>query len=79
MNNRQLEVKKKILVSKIVEVFNSKYNYDVEYYIPLKLIKVRKPMLVVDFLYLKRLISKVDSSIEIRVNGSKESRIYGRI
>ena len=79
MNNRQLEVKKKILVSKVVEVFNSKYDYDVEYYIPLKLIKVRKPMLVVDFLYLKKLISKIDSSIEIRVNGSKESRIYGKI
>ncbi len=77
MNSRQLEIKNRILVGKIVEVFNEKY--DVEYCIPLKLIKVRKPMLVVDFLYLKRLISKVDSSIEIRVNGSKESRIYGRI
>lgn len=78
MNNRQLEVKKKILVSKIVEVFNSKYNYDVEYCIPLKLIKIRKPMLVVDFLYLKRLISKVDSDIEIRVNRNKGSMVYER-
>lgn len=77
MNNRQLEIKNRLLVDKIVEVFRSKY--DVEYYIPLKLIKVSKPMFVVDFLYLKRLISRVDSSIEIRVNGSKESRIYGKI
>lgn len=77
MNNRQLEIKNRILVGKIVEVFNDKY--DVEYYIPLKLIKIKKPIYVVDFLYLKKLISKFDSSIEIRVNGSKESRIYGKI
>lgn len=77
MNSRQLEIKNRILICKIVEVFNNKY--DVEYCIPLKLIKVRKPMLVVDFLYLRRLVSKVDSSIEIRVNGSKENRIYGKI
>lgn len=76
-SNNQLEIKKQILVGKIIDVFNDKY--DVEYYIPLKLIKVRKPMLVVDFLYLRRLVSKVDSSIEIRVNGSKESKSYGKI
>ena len=77
MDSLQLEIKKKILVGKIVEVFKDKY--DIEYCIPLKLIKVRKPMLVVDFLYLRKIISKIDSDIEIRVNGSKESKIYGKI
>lgn len=75
-SNNQLEIKKQILIGKIIEIFNDKY--DVEYYIPLKLIKVRKPMLVVDFLYLKKLVSNVDSSIEIRVNGNRGSMVYER-
>lgn len=76
MTNRELKLKKEILVIKIVEVFKSKY--DIEYCIPLKLIEVIEPMLVVDFIYLRKLISQADNSVEIRVNGSKESKIRER-
>lgn len=67
MINRIEEIKKILLVIKIIEIFRNKY--DIDYYVSLKLINVKESMLVVDFIYLKKLIFEADDSVEIRVNG----------
>lgn len=55
----------KLNISDIKEIFKK---YDIDYNIPHKILIIREPMYVEDFVYLRYLVSKVDKDIEIRVN-----------
>lgn len=61
-------------IIEIKEIFNKYY---IEYDIPNKMLIVREPMLMDDFVYLKLLISQLKEKIEIRVDGDRESKING--
>lgn len=62
-------------IIEIKEIFNKYY---IEYDIPSKLLIVREPMLMDDFVYLKLLVSQLKEKIEIRVDGDRESKINGK-
>jgi len=62
-------------ISEIKEIFSKYY---IEYDIPSKMLIVREPMLMDDFVYLKLLVSQLKEKVEIRVDGDRESRIYGK-
>lgn len=62
-------------IIEIKEIFNKYY---IEYDIPNKMLIVREPMLMDDFVYLKLLVSQLKEKIEIRVDGDRESKINGK-
>ena len=56
----------KITINEILKIF---FKYDISYIISRKIILVREPMLVDDFVYLRLLVSQLKEKIEIRVDG----------
>lgn len=60
-------------IAEIKEIFSK---YIIDYDIKDKIIIVREPMLVDDFVYLRLLVSQLKEKTEIMVRGNRESRIY---
>ncbi len=56
----------KITINEILKIFSK---YDISYIISRKIILVREPMLVDDFVYLRLLVSQLKEKVEIRVDG----------
>lgn len=56
----------KITINEILKIF---FKYDIRYIISRKIILVREPMLVDDFVYLRLLVSQLKEKVEIRVDG----------
>lgn len=56
----------KITINEILKIFSK---YDISYIISRKIILVREPMLVDDFVYLRLLVSQSKEKVEIRVDG----------
>lgn len=62
-------------IAEIKEIFSK---YIIDYDIKGRIIIVREPMLVDDFVYLKLLVSQLKEKTEIMVRGNRESGIYGK-
>lgn len=62
-------------IAEIKEIFSK---YIIDYDIKDKIIIVREPMLVDDFVYLRLLVSQLKEKTEIMVRGNRESGIYGK-
>lgn len=60
-------------IAEIKEIFSK---YIIDYDIKDRIIIVREPMLVDDFVYLRLLVSQLKEKTEIMVRGNRESRIY---
>lgn len=60
-------------IAEIKEIFSK---YIIDYDIKDKIIIVREPMLVDDFVYLRLLVSQLKEKTKIMVRGNRESRIY---
>lgn len=60
-------------IAEIKEIFSK---YIIDYDIKDRIIIVREPMLVDDFVYLRLLVSQLKEKTEIIVRGNRESRIY---
>lgn len=62
-------------IAEIKEIFSK---YIIDYDIKDKIIIVREPMLVDDFVYLRLLVSQLKEKVEIIVKGNRECGIYGK-
>lgn len=62
-------------IAEIKEIFSK---YIIDYDIKDKIIIVREPMLVDDFVYLRLLVSQLKEKTEIMARGNRESGIYGK-
>lgn len=60
-------------IAEIKEIFSK---YIIDYDIKDRIIIVREPMLVDDFVYLRLLVSQLKEKTEVMVRGNRESRIY---